>query len=192
MAMPAPAHYWTPLDVLALMDENPLQTPRYEVVDGELFVTPSPGPRHQLGVTWLLYLLISYLNREPIGEAVTSPSDVQLEPDALVQPDVYVVAPDEVMRMLRENNTRSLLLAIEVISPGSQRGDRGRKRKLYQRRVPLYWIFDMDARHVEQWRPDDAHATTLTDRIEWHPVGARAPFVPELPAFFAKVLHDQV
>ena len=48
MGMPAVERRWTATEVRALIDANPLQTLRYELVDGELLVTPSPGPAQQL------------------------------------------------------------------------------------------------------------------------------------------------
>jgi Uma2 family endonuclease len=191
MGMPATRQRrWTRAEVLDLIERNPLQTPLYEVVDGELFVSPSPRPIHQIAVSWLLYALMTYCEQTGIGEALTSPSDTELEPDTLVQPDVYVVPPDEGMLMRTVVTGRRLLLASEVLSPSSRLADRGRKRKLYQRRVPLYWIVDLDARAVESWRPGAVQPTILRDRLEWHPPGAQVPFTLDLPKYFARVFGE--
>ena len=74
--------------------------------------------------------------------------------------------------------------AVEVISPGSARGDRGPKRELYQRHVPEYWIVDLDAALIERWRPGDERPEILRESLEWKPAGASSAFVLELPAFF--------
>jgi Uma2 family endonuclease len=163
----------------------------YEVVDGELLVSPSPRPIHQIAVTRLLYALMTYCDETGIGEALTSPSDTELEPDTLVQPDVYVVPHDAGMLMRTVVTVRRLLLAAEVLSPSSQRADRGRKRLLYQRTVPLYWIVDLDARVVETWHPDALQPTIVRDRLEWHPSGAAVPFTLDLPAYFARVFGER-
>ena len=84
---------------------------------------------------------------------------------------------------------QSLLLAIEVISPGSARGDRGPKRALYQRHVPEYWIVDLDAALFERWRPGDERPEILREHIDWWPAGAAAPFQLDLSSFFARVTH---
>jgi len=192
MGMPAAKQRrWTRAEVLDLIERNPLQTPRYEVVDGELFVTPSPRPIHQIAVGQLLYALMAYCEETGIGEALTSPSDTELEPDTLVQPDVYVVPREEGMRMRTVSTGRRLLLAAEVLSPSSQRGDRGKKRLLYQRRVPLYWIVNLDGRIVESWHPDSLEPTIVRDRLEWHPAGASAPFALDRPAYFARVFGER-
>jgi Uma2 family endonuclease len=192
MGMPATRQRrWTRAEVLELIERNPLQTPIYEVVDGELLVSPSPRPIHQIAVTWLLFALMTYCEQTGIGEGLTSPSDTELEPDTLVHPDVYVVPRNEGMLMRTVNTGRRLLLAAEVLSPSSQRADRGRKRLLYQRTVPLYWIVDLDARAVESWLPDSSEPTILRDRLEWHPSGAASPFTLDLSAYFARVFGER-
>ncbi len=63
-----------------------------------------------------------------------------------------------------------LLLAVEILSPSSQRADRTVKRRLFQReRVPEYWIVDIDARLVSRWRPDDTRPEEIDGRLEWAP-----------------------
>lgn len=77
MAMPAElSRRWTARQVRDLIAAAPLATPRYELVDGELLVTPSPALPHQVVVTRLLVALVAYLDREGIGVAIPSPSDV--------------------------------------------------------------------------------------------------------------------
>lgn len=192
MGMPATRQRrWTRAEVLDLIERNPLQTPIYEVVDGELLVSPSPRPIHQIAVTRLLYALMTYCDETGIGEALTSPSDTELEPDTLVQPDVYVVPRDEGKLMRTVVTGRRLLLAAEVLSPSSQRADRGRKRSLYQRTVPLYWIVNLDNRVVETWLPDALQPTIVRDRLEWHLSGAAVPFTLDLPAYFARVFGER-
>jgi Uma2 family endonuclease len=78
-----------------------------------------------------------------------------------------------------------------VLSPSSAQHDRVRKRPLYQRHVPEYWIVDLDARLVERWRPDDDRPEILTGVLAWHPAGASEPFRLELPAYFAQVLDER-
>jgi len=188
MAMPARIGRWTAREVRELIAAAPLATPRYELVDGELLVTPSPAYRHQLVVTRLLFALTQYLDSEPVGTAIPSPSDVELEPEFITQPDILVVPVDESRRAMREGlPIRELLLAVEVLSPSSSRHDRVRKRPLYQRHVPNYWIVDLDARLVERWTPDDERPELITDVLSWQPAGANNPFTLALGDFFASI-----
>jgi Uma2 family endonuclease len=148
---------------------------------------PSPSALHQIGVVELICLLAPYANASGVGQVLTSPSDTELESGTLVQPDVYVVPLAEAQRMRRERTGRTLLLAIELVSPSSERADRGRKRRLYQRTVPEYWLVDLRRRLVERWRPESTSAEVLRDVLEWHPHGAPAPLELDLHAFFARV-----
>jgi len=75
MAMPAElSRRWTARQVRDLIAAAPLATPRYELVDGELLVTPSPALPHQVVVTRLLVALVAYLDPEGIGVAIPSPT----------------------------------------------------------------------------------------------------------------------
>src|SRR3989442_12173700 len=134
MGMAAPT-YWTAEMVRALPDDGN----RYEVVYGELLVTPSPRAPHALIVSRLAAGLSIYLSRHPVGVALVSPADISWgREDVLVQPDVFVVAREDAQTMEWEQ-MRRLLLVVEVLSPSSARADRFVKRRRYQEAsVPLY------------------------------------------------------
>src|SRR5207244_5580187 len=86
MGMVAPIYYTADM-VRAMPDDGN----RYEVVYGELLVTPAPRPWHQVVVQRLIVALAGYLEREPLGLVLSSPADISWGPDVLVQPDVFVV-----------------------------------------------------------------------------------------------------
>ena len=188
MAMPAVYRRWTAKEVRDLVDANPLHTPRFELVDGELLVTPAPRLVHQEAVAVLLLRLRAYLASERSGHALASPSDVELEQDFLSQPDIFVMPIDEWRRAHLERIVRKLVLAVEVLSPSSAGHDRVRKRPAYQRNVPEYWIVDLDARLFERWRPSDERPEILTQALEWLPANVEFPMRIDLPAYFAEVL----
>ncbi len=191
MGMPATERrWWTRAEVLALMEAEPLHWPRYELVDGELLVTPSPAGIHQLAVGEILGELRDFAKRTGACQPLTSPSDVELEPGTLVQPDVYVISTAESIRLRQDGRAQELLLAIEVLSPGSGGHDRGRKRALYQRTVPEYWIVDLDARLIERWAPADTRPEIVRDQIDIVFSGSDHAFVFELQPFFAFVFGD--
>lgn len=84
---------------------------------------------------------------------------------------------------------RTLLLAIEVLAPGTARADRRLKRRAYQRHGILeYWIVDLDARLIERWRPDDERPEVLGERLAWHPVPHLPQLELDLPELFTEVL----
>jgi Uma2 family endonuclease len=187
MGMPHAATDWTAERVRALPDDGR----RYEVVDGELLVTPAPSWTHQLAVGAFYRALWTYTAAAGVGDAIISPADVELDPGTLVQPDVFVVPRIGGRRIgdWRDIEGR-LLLAVEVLSPSSARADRHLKRRRYQRAgVPEYWIVDIDARLVERWRPTDERPEVLAEQLEWRPSGVAEPLVIDLPALFAEVLE---
>jgi len=163
MGMPDTARHYTVDDVLAFPDDGN----RYELVDGELLVTPAPAPRHQRVVGRLFTGLAGYLvGHRGLAEAFLAPADITWSRERLVQPDVFVVPSTEVSD--RWATYQTVLLAVEVVSPSSARGDRLVKRRLYQRqRVATYWIVDPDARLVEVWHPDDERPEIVTDVLRW-------------------------
>jgi Uma2 family endonuclease len=184
---------WTAAEVRALIDASPTAWPRYELVDGELLVTPAPAMRHQRIVQALWRLLDAYVRRERVGEVFGVQGDVQLEVEQIVQPDLFVIPWDEARRAREWSDVHALLLAVEVLSPGSERHDRVRKRRYYRRnRVPEYWIADGEARVVERWTPDDTFRPEVLDEsLVWHPAGAAEPLVIDLPALFAEADDDE-
>ena len=179
MGMAAPIYYTADM-VRAMPDDGN----RYEVVYGELLVTPAPRSWHQVLVKRLSYELERHLRSNPVGEVFTAPADISWGPDVLVQPDVFVVDPDEA-RTLDWTRMRTLLLVAEVLSPSTSKGDRLLKRLRYREAgVPLYWVVDGDERMVEIWTPTDDFPAFERERLEWHPPGARQPFALSLAELF--------
>jgi Uma2 family endonuclease len=188
MGMPEQATRWTAAMVRALPDDGN----RYEVVDGELLVTPAPTWTHQRVVRELVMLLGPYMAAQGTGEILPSPADIELDPHGLVQPDLFVQGLVGGHLPQAWNVGAPLLLAIEVLSPSTARADRTVKRRRFQRaRIPEYWIVDPDARVIERWRPDDERPEILSDRITWQPEGATGPLTIELPPLFARVHGEQ-
>lgn len=161
---------------------------RYEVIDGELFVTPSPALLHQRAAFALGVLLSGYVKTHAVGDVLLAPADVLSAKHVMVQPDVFVVPLIEGRKPVSWEETGRLLLAVEILSPSTARADRHVKRRLYQReRVPEYWIVDVDARLVERWRPEDERPEILAEQLEWKPEPGAPPLVIGLPAYFRDV-----
>src|SRR5437667_1064058 len=154
---------------------------------------PAPSATHQRAVAGLLVRLANYLQHQPWAEVLASPADISFHADMLVQPDLFVlpITPDE-GRVQGWSQIRTLLLAIEVLSPSTARADRQVKRRFYQQeRVGEYWIVDVDARIVERWRATDERPEIVSTSLRWHPEPSAAPFELDLPAFFDDVLRNR-
>ena len=182
MGMVAPIYYTADM-VRALPDDGN----RYEVVHGELLVTPSPRLWHQVLSVRLCTALSVYLRSEPVGVVLSAPADISWGRDLLVQPDVCVV-PLEEARLTDWAKVRHLLLAVEILSPSSTRADRFTKRRLYQEHaVPLYWLVEGDAALIEVWTPALERPSVERARVRWQPAGAGQPFTLDLQELFRPI-----
>jgi Uma2 family endonuclease len=163
MAMPEVARRYTVAEVLAFPEDGK----RYELIRGELYVSPAPLPRHQALVGRLYWRLVGYLDGLGLRHTLfMGPADISWDDETLVQPDLLVVPPEEVTSSW--TSYRTLLLGVEVLSPSSPRRDRVDKRRLYQEhRVATYWIVDSEAGLVEVWHPDDDHPAIVTGALGW-------------------------
>jgi len=139
---------FTHADLLVMPDDGK----RREIVDGELFVTPSPLSKHQLIVINIASAFIFYLRDHPIGRLFTAPLAVirgdynELEPDPLFSLNEHLSIVQDSVRGAPD-------LVTEVLSPTTTRQDRGPKLKAYARfGVPGCWIGDPDERIVEVYR----------------------------------------
>ena len=187
MGMHAAAHRWTAEEVRALPDDGN----RYELISGELVVTPAPPGLHQVAVWKLAKRLDAWLDESHAGELLGAPADVSLGEDEVLQPDLFVYRTATGGPLREWRDIDSLLLVVEVLSPSSARYDRQLKRRRYQRaRVPEYWIVDLDARLVERWRPDDERPEIGADRLNWEPVPGVDALELDLKALFAEMWGD--
>jgi len=187
MGMPLPRR-WTTADVRALMRED-RPWPRYELIDGELIVTPASRAPHQLAAFELCKVLDMYLERVLIGIAVMSPADLELRPGTITQPDVFVVptGTERQETAAEWSDVKSLLLAVEVLSPGSLRTDLIVKRDFYLvNGVAEYWIVDVDERMIERWIPKEQTAEVCRERIVWAPLD-REPLLIDLEGLFTRI-----
>jgi Uma2 family endonuclease len=182
MGMAAPIYYTADMVRALPQDGN-----RYEVVYGELLVTPAPRMWHEIVQRRLMFALEAYLRRHPVGEVLGPLGDISWGPDVLLSPDVFVIPVDQA-RTMDWSRVRDLLLVAEVLSPSSARHDRFIKRRRYQEAgVPLYWIVDGDARRVEVWTPADSFPAFEQERLVWQPAGAAEPFTVELSDLFRSI-----
>jgi Uma2 family endonuclease len=166
MGMPAHQTGWTAEMVRALPDDGN----RYEVLDGELLVSPSPSWKHQAVLKRLFKLIDPYVEAHALGWTMLSPADLEFTPRHRLQPDLFVVPDDGEGEPTSWKDVKRLLLVVEASSPTTVSADRLKKRPVYQKhRVPEYWIVDIDSRLVERWRPDDDRPEIVAGILEWQP-----------------------
>ena len=126
---------------------------RYEIIDGDLLVTPSPMKRHQRVLGNFYWWVRSYLEEAPIGEVLFAPFDVVLSDVNVVEPDLLFLSNARLDRLTQKNAQGAPDLVVEVLSESTRRTDAVRKRKLYERVDVLeYWIVDPEIETVKVYR----------------------------------------
>ena len=125
---------------------------RYELHDGELSVTPSPGRTHQAIVGRLFANMLAHVTARELGEVYVAPFDTILSNTTVVQPDIVFVANERLAILAERGVEGAPTLVVEVISPSTVRIDRVTKLALYARHaVPHCWIVDPAARTIEAY-----------------------------------------
>ena len=168
----------------AHLERMPQDGNRYEVLNGALLVTPQARLAHQRVAVILMRLIADYCDATGVG-IVLAPGAV-LWDDNELQPDVQVIPiSDEQARSAEWDTVPLPLLVVEILSPGSERHDRYRKRDAYLALgIPEYWIVDIDARHVLVSTPATAEPIPAGDVVRWHPEAAASPLEIPLAALF--------
>jgi Uma2 family endonuclease len=126
---------------------------RHELYDGEVWVIPSPLLMHQDAAQTLFVLLRDYAQRHG-GKAIIAPIDIVFDELNVLQPDVVFFNADRKHFLKRDLPIRIAPdLVVEVLSSGTARNDRGRKRQAFARfGVPEYWMADPVGRTIDVWR----------------------------------------
>jgi Uma2 family endonuclease len=122
---------------------------RHELIDGELVVTPSPIPWHQIVSANIEYALSQWVRGNYLGMVLYAPTDVRFTPDNVLIPDIIFIRQDRLHIIGPKTIDAAPDLVVEILSPGTRRRDLETKRALYARfGVPEYWLVDPKARTV--------------------------------------------
>jgi Uma2 family endonuclease len=149
MAVPQPdKKHWSRQEII----NTPDGPERYEVIEGELYLTPSPAAPHQDIVTGLATELRVYARDHDAGKVLVAPLDVAIDEHQSVQPDIIFVSRERV-DIIKDCIEGAPDLVVEVCSPSSQGRDRVVKSRVYARfGIPNYWIVDHSSRTIEAFQ----------------------------------------
>jgi len=169
--------------------ELPEGPPYYQLIEGDLYMSPSPNLFHQDIAGNIYYLIRSYLSKRRVGTVHIAPSDVQLSELNVYEPDVYFVANSRKAILTRQGAEGAPNLVVEVLSPRTAKLDKGAKRVVYARaEVEELWIVDPEAKRVLVYR--------LGESVD-EPVGTygvrgkiESPLFPGLKIPVAKVFQQ--
>lgn len=136
---------YTYADYLGTPDDE-----RYELVEGDLVMTPSPVPGHQRISRKIQFFLDRHVTENDLGEIFNAPCDVYLDDKNVVQPDILFITKNR-MEIIGEKNIQGAPdLVIEIISESSAYRDMVHKKKIYAEfGVKEYWIVVPESESVE-------------------------------------------
>jgi len=167
---------WTLEELHSLPDDGNT----YELIHGELFVTPVPTNEHEEIAVRLARILDHYVEANKLGyvfrpRAVIQRQDSEVEPDLMVRrshPDGWATAPLPI-------------LVVEILSPTTRRRDREHKRDFYivDMAVPEYWIVDPEGREFVVVKPGVPNEV-VRERVVWSPPGTTSPLVVDVGRVF--------
>jgi Uma2 family endonuclease len=171
-------------DYLLLPDDGK----RYEILDGDLLMTPSPVTRHQTIAMRLSHLFMTYLETHPIGVVLAAPCDVVLSEFDVVEPDLLFVRHNSAARITEKNIQGPPDVIIEILSPGTATRDRDLKRKRYELfGVQEYWLVDPDQNSLEILALQDGTYVHICRATR--PTECASPLLPGLVLNLARLLE---
>lgn len=175
---------------LAEINKLPEDGNRYELVRGELLVTPPPPPAHESLADVLAERLHPYVRIQGLGR-ISRPRSVvqmrgsQVEPDLSVRP-----IPERVPAEWRA--APRPILVVEVLSDATRRHDLVQKRTFYvEEGIPDYWMVDGDQRVIRVAGASREDAC-VSDLLVWHPAGAAEPLIFDVQKYFREALGERL
>jgi len=180
MSIPLRRYDWDYSDYARLPDDGN----HYEVLDGELLVTPSPSPDHQNILGRLYVLLAAYVAQHGLGIAILD-VDLLFQTGQFLRPDVLVVPESSRAGITRRGIEAAPSLVAEILSPTSSGIDLVKKPARYgDFGIPEYWVLDPEDRSAWVWRFAAGVASPVQVKgvLEWSPPGAPEPLVIDLDA----------
>lgn len=177
MATTTPTTGLTYEDLAALQERPENEFLRLELIDGELFVSPTPTDRHQRVSSNAVYAFEQFVRPRHLGAVYAAPLTVRFSDGSVVEPDILYLSRERADLLSGGMVNGAPGLVIEILSRSTKRHDLVKKKALYERfGVPEYWIMDYDAYDVAIFALVDGRYVTVPVEDEI----ARSRVVPGL------------
>lgn len=163
--------------------------PHFQLVEGKLYMTPSPEYYHQSVAGNIYHLLRCHLTGHPVGKVAISPSDVQFDFVNIYQPDVYFISKERLNILTKQGPIGAPDLVVEVLSRSTARLDKGQKLRVYARSgVKELWLVDKERKEVAVYRfAEDISEPVVTVRGRQK---LATPLLPGLKLALAEVFEE--
>jgi Uma2 family endonuclease len=138
---------------------------RFELIEGEVFMTPSPNTKHQRAVARLLRVLSDFVEENDLGEVFIAAYDIVFSRWTALEPDLLFIRQDRRSIITDANVQGAPDLVIEILSPSNKAYDRKTKLVAYEKAgVPELWYLDPEERTAEilNLGGDGCYAVTAT------------------------------
>ncbi|HEY8691335.1 MAG TPA: Uma2 family endonuclease [Chloroflexota bacterium] len=134
-----------------LLQQMPEDGKRYELIDGDIFVSPSPIPRHQRTVS-NFDIMLRAVEQRGYGQAFIAPLDVVFDEYNVAEPDALFIVTERLHIITYTNIQGAPDLLVEVLSDGTAHRDVGVKLHMYARfKVPHYWVADAAEQSLQRY-----------------------------------------
>lgn len=153
---------YTYQDYFNLPDDGP----RYELINGELVMTPAPNTMHQNIIVKMIYEIERFLQQQKIGKLFCAPTDVKFSDSNILQPDIFFISKERsgIITEKMINGTPDVI--IEILSPGTAYYDLLEKKEIYEQSgVAEYWIVDPKKLRIDVYR-NVGQSFELNQRVE--------------------------
>jgi Uma2 family endonuclease len=152
----------TIMEVYQMLPEGTLA----ELIDGILYMSPSPINKHQRIVSLLSAQMILFTEENDLGHVYVAPFDVYLDEHSnAIQPDILFIAKEN-LSIIQRHVHGVPDLVVEILSEGNPEHDTRRKKNLYERfGVKEYWIVDPETKNVKGYQYADGRFTELNSAV---------------------------
>jgi len=139
----------------------------YQLIGGDLIMTPSPTPQHQLISRRIAYLLVAFVEVNKLGEVLYAPIDVYLSDTETYQPDIIFISKERLEIIGEKKIEAAPDLVIEILSPSTAYYDLKHKRSVYGKSgVREYWIVDPMEKSIEVYENADSKFERAGQAVE--------------------------
>ena len=186
MFMATVTKQWTLAEVHSLPDDGN----KYELVRGELFVTPAPTPTHETVIARLTRVLDPYVERQGLGLVYHAHAIMRFD-GSEVEPDLFV-SQLGARAQVSWDDAPVPILVVETFSPSTRRRDQVQKRSLFMDAgVAEYWMIDPERRVITAVRKGREDVVS-TESMTWSHDGATEPLTFELSRVFGSIVHESL